>query len=488
MEPIQLPKLKKIDPNIPKKKKKKKILLLSDDLRMHSGIGHMSKEFVLGTIDKYDWAQLGAAVKHPEHGKVADISQDVQKETGVKDVYLKIYPISGYGNPNILKEIMRLEKPDAILHFTDPRFWGWLYNMEHELRQTMPIMYYNIWDDLPYPFWNEPFYESCDLLMNISKQTDNIVKNVIRSHPKPDWAVQWVPHGVNEKQFHPINALHPNWDEFDNFKTNFKKTNDVDFVIFWNNRNIRRKCPADLILAFNEFCNRLPKEKAEKCILFMHTQASDQNGTDLLAVKNALCPDYKVIFSTQSVDTKQLNYFYNTADITVNIASNEGFGISWCESLHTGTPIVNNVTGGLQDGCRFEDENGDWIEFTTDFPSNHNGTFKEHAGWVKPVFPSNRSIQGSPVTPYIFDDRTDFREVADAIQYWYDMPEEEREHRGELGHDWVCGDESNMSARRMSERFVECMEECFEKWTRRKRFTMYKINQAQQIENPGVIV
>jgi len=487
MEPIQLPKLKKIDPNIPKKKKKKKILLLSDDLRMHSGIGHMSKEFVLGTIDKYDWAQLGAAVKHPEHGKVADISQDVQKETGVKDVYLKIYPISGYGNPNILKEIMRLEKPDAILHFTDPRFWGWLYNMEHELRQTMPIMYYNIWDDLPYPFWNEPFYESCDLLMNISKQTDNIVKNVIRSHPKPDWAVQWVPHGVNEKQFHPINALHPNWDEFDNFKTNFKKTNDVDFVIFWNNRNIRRKCPADLILAFNEFCNRLPKEKAEKCILFMHTQASDQNGTDLLAVKNALCPDYKVIFSTQSVDTKQLNYFYNTADITVNIASNEGFGISWCESLHTGTPIVNNVTGGLQDGCRFEDENGDWIEFTTDFPSNHNGTFKEHAGWVKPVFPSNRSIQGSPVTPYIFDDRTDFREVADAIQYWYDMPEEEREHRGELGHDWICGNESNMSARGMSKRMAECIDMCFENWEPRKKFIMYKIEQMKKIENPGVI-
>jgi glycosyltransferase involved in cell wall biosynthesis len=487
MEPIQLPKLKKIDPNIPKKKKKKKILLLSDDLRMHSGIGHMSKEFVLGTIDKYDWAQLGAAVKHPEHGKVADISQDVQKETGVKDVYLKIYPISGYGNPNILKEIMRLEKPDAILHFTDPRFWGWLYNMEHELRQTMPIMYYNIWDDLPYPFWNEPFYESCDLLMNISKQTDNIVKNVIRSHPKPDWAVQWVPHGVNEKQFHPINALHPNWDEFDNFKTNFKKTNDVDFVIFWNNRNIRRKCPADLILAFNEFCNRLPKEKAEKCILFMHTQASDQNGTDLLAVKNALCPDYKVIFSTQSVDTKQLNYFYNTADITVNIASNEGFGISWCESLHTGTPIVNNVTGGLQDGCRFEDENGDWIEFTTDFPSNHNGTFKEHAGWVKPVFPSNRSIQGSPVTPYIFDDRTDFREVADAIQYWYDMPKEEREHRGELGHDWICGNESNMSARGMSKRMAECIDMCFENWEPRKKFIMYKIEQMKKIENPGVI-
>ena len=49
---------------------KKRILLLSDDLRMHSGIATQSKEFVMGTIHKYDWVQLGGAVKHPEEGKI----------------------------------------------------------------------------------------------------------------------------------------------------------------------------------------------------------------------------------------------------------------------------------------------------------------------------------------------------------------------------------------------------------------------------------
>ena len=100
----------------------------------------------------------------------------------------------------------------------------------------------------------------------------------------------------------------------------------------------------------------------------------------------------------------------------------EGFGLSHAESLMCGTPIINNVTGGLQDGCRFEDENGDWIEFTTDFPSNHDGTYTEHGAWAKPIFPSNRSLQGSPMTPYIFDDRVDFRDLAEAIKYWYIMP------------------------------------------------------------------
>ena len=485
MNQIKLPQLRKVDPNKPKKKK---ILLLSDDLRMHSGIGHMSKEFVLGTLDKYDWVQLGAAVKHPEHGKMIDLSQQMQKDTGIADASLKIYAHTGYGNPQVLRELMAVEKPDAILHFTDPRFWIWLYQIENEVRSHVPLMYYNIWDDLPYPHWNESYYESCDLLMNISRQTNNIVKNVLQKFPKPDWAVQWVPHGVNRNIFFPIDELHKDWKEYDDFATNFKKTNNLDFIVFWNNRNIRRKQPADIILAFNTFCESLPKEKADKCALFMHSQPVDENGTDLWAVKAALCPKYKIIFSDQPVEPKQMNFYYNVSDVTINLASNEGFGISWCESLHTATPIINNVTGGLQDGCRFEDENGDWIEFTTEFPSNHDGTYKKHAKWTKPVFPSNRSIQGSPQTPYIFDDRVDFRDAAEAIKYWYDMSKESRQECGEAGREWVLGNESNMSSKGMSSRMAECIEECFAKWEPKKRLSLYKVGQLKKIEQPGVVI
>ena len=102
----------------------------------------------------------------------------------LKDAYLKIYPVDGYGNQELLRDLIKIEKPDRNLHYTDPRFWGWLYQMEHEIRQHIPIFYYNIWDDLPYPMWNEPFYESCDLIMNISKQTHNIVQNVCQEQTK----------------------------------------------------------------------------------------------------------------------------------------------------------------------------------------------------------------------------------------------------------------------------------------------------------------
>lgn len=484
MSQIQLPKLRKVDPNKPKKKK---ILLLSDDMRLHSGIATMAREFVIGTVAEYDWCQIGAAINHPEAGKGIDLSDEVSKISGVSDAYVRIYPNNGYGDPDTLYRIIDIEKPDAILHFTDPRFWGWLYQIEHEIRQKMPLMYYNIWDDLPYPMWNQDFYESCDLLMNISKQTQNIVKNVLVRYPKPDWAVQYVPHGINEKVFRPLNETDADWNEFVKFKEDFKKQHDVDFVVFWNNRNIRRKQPGDVILAYKEFCDKLPWDAAGKCVLFMHTQPIDENGTDLIAVKNMVCPDYKIIFSNQPVDPKLMNFYYNLADVTVNIASNEGFGLSGAESLMSGTPIVNNVTGGLQDHCRFEDENGKWIDFTSDFPTNHSGRYKKCGKWAKPVFPTNRSLQGSPTTPYIFDDRCDFVDVANALLEWYNTTAEERKSAGLAAREWVTSDESCMSARKMSERFIECINACLNNWTPRKRFAIYKPTKKQTIKHTGVL-
>jgi len=114
---------------------KKKILLLSDDLRMASGIATVSKELVLGTVHKYDWFQVGAAINHPEAGKVLDVSEDIQKSYGIADANVKILPWNGYGNADLIRQLINAEKPDAIVHFTDPRYWTWLYDIEHEIRQ-----------------------------------------------------------------------------------------------------------------------------------------------------------------------------------------------------------------------------------------------------------------------------------------------------------------------------------------------------------------
>ena len=57
--------------------KKKKILLFSDDMRMSSGVGTMSREMILGTAHHFDWVQVGGAIKHPEEGQMFDLSKDI---------------------------------------------------------------------------------------------------------------------------------------------------------------------------------------------------------------------------------------------------------------------------------------------------------------------------------------------------------------------------------------------------------------------------
>ena len=459
---------------------KKKILLLSDDLRMSSGVGTMSKEFVLGTIHHYDWVQIGGAITHPENGKKVSMDKVTSEETGVKDAKLTIYPTNGYGNQDLLRNVLNFEKPDAILHYTDPRFWGWLYTMEHEIRQHIPIFYYNIWDDWPAPQYNEFFYESSDLIMNISKQTVAIVKEVAKKKPRTDWDCTYLPHGVSDKYFFPISVFDDEYKKVIEFKKQL--TDDkVKFLVFYNNRNIRRKVPGDVILAFKHFCDLLPEEKREEVALLMHTQPVDDNGTDLPEVAKTLCPNYKVYFSANKLEANKLNYLYNMVDVTVNMASNEGFGLGTCESLMAGTPIIVNVTGGLQDQCGFK-LNGklltskDYEEIKSlhddrKWKDNSDLTWGE---WVKPVWPSNRCLQGSPPTPYIFDDRCRWDDVGDKILEWYDMGEDERRECGEKGVEFVNDSEIMMSGKMMSQNFIDQMDTGFEKWTPRKRYSIFK--------------
>jgi hypothetical protein len=131
------------------KDQRKKILLLSDDIRTHSGVGCQSRLMVLNTAHHFNWVNLGGAIKHPDAGKGFDISNDINQLTGLTDSSVKVIANNGYGDPNMLRNVISQEKPDAIIHFTDPRYWIWLYQMENEIRQNIAMVFYTIWDDVP---------------------------------------------------------------------------------------------------------------------------------------------------------------------------------------------------------------------------------------------------------------------------------------------------------------------------------------------------
>lgn len=450
---------------------KKKILLLSDDLRMTSGVATISREIVMGTLDKFDWVQLGAAVKHPEIGKIIDCSIDVRKKTGINDANLKIIPNNGYGDIFQIRSLIKSEKPDAILHFTDPHYWFWLYESEHEIRQKIPLLYYHIWDNLPDPLYNRDFYESCDWIGCISKQSYGIVKRVgsmdnqVTYKPLQNWQVSYVPHGINENIFRPISYIS------DDIKKIIFENKEYDFVLFYNNRNIRRKQTSDVIYSYKLFCDKLPKEKSDNCLLLLHTNPIDENGTDLYSVIDKICP-YNVKFTNAKFEPEKLNEIYNYIDCTINIASNEGFGLTTAESLMSGTPIIVNVTGGLQDQCGFNHNEEDYINIGTLHDKRIHGS-KSHGEWVIPIWPSAINLNGSVATPYIFDDRVNDYDVSDAIFEMYSKGKEERKRIGLLGREFM---KNNLSSKIMCEKMSDGIVYAINNFEPRKRYNLYKLS------------
>ena len=461
------------------KDQRKKILLITDDIRLPSGVGNVGKEIVIHTAHHYNWVCIGAAINHPDAGKRFDISADTNTNAGIEDASVFLYPNNGYGDANLLRNIIKLEKPDAIMMITDPRYFTWLFQIENEIRKTTPVIYLNIWDDYPAPMYNKAFYESCDALLGISKQTVNINKLVLGDKAK-NKIIEYVPHGLNSNMFYPIVDKETN-KEYQEFKRNILKGKDYEFVVFFNSRNIRRKQIPDTILAYRLFVDSLTPEQREKVVFVLHTEQSSEHGTDLNAVIETLVPeDYNIIFTPGKLEVKQLNYLYNIADIQILLTSNEGWGLSLTEALLTGTPIIANVTGGMQDQMRFEFEDGTWIDFDADFPSNHRGTYKKHGKWAFPVYPSNISIVGSIPTPYIFDDRCRWEDAAERLIEVYNLSKEERQERGLEGYKWATSDEAGFTSQHQANRFITYTDKLFSTWKPREKYELINANEFKK--------
>jgi glycosyltransferase involved in cell wall biosynthesis len=365
--------------------------------------------------------------------------------------------------------------------------------MEHEIRTKIPLMYLNIWDGAGLvgnsptdPMWNKEAYASCDSLMAISKQTYGINSRVLKRFGEevPKHRITYIPHGIDSTMFHPITEDSEKWNELQEESKKIRGDNSDKFVVMWNNRNIHRKHPGDVVLAYREMCSLIDKaggNAAEDCVLLMHTQPMDPNGTDLVALVGELCNDYSVLFDEKVIPSEKLNILYNVADVVFNMASNEGFGLGTAEAITAGTPIVVNVTGGLQDQCGFINPKtgkyftpDDYLEVHTLHRKDEWGHL-EHGEWVKPVWPSNISLQGSIPTPYIFDDRADFRDIGKALYEWYKTPKADRKLAGIKGREFVSNKDVGMTRSLMCERVADSINETLEKFEPRKRFELHLV-------------
>jgi len=410
---------------------KKKILVISDHPMAPSGVGTQTKYFIEALIatGRYKFICLGGAMQHTDYKP--------QKVEGFGDDWI-IQPVNGYGDQQIIRSALAQEKPDLIWFMTDPRFYGWLWDMENEIRPNCPMMYYHVWDNYPPPKFNKPFYTSTDVIVSISKLTHDVVSKVV-----PDVENHYLPHAVASSIFRKIDR-----EDIENFgREHFKDNYDPERVVFfWNNRNARRKMSGSVLAWFNEFAEEVGPEKVQ---LIMHTDPADQHGQNLAAIISyyGMDKDNRVILSTQKVPPEILSILYNLADCTLNISDAEGFGLATLESLSCETPIIVSMTGGLQEQVT---DGQEWFGIG--------------------IEPSSKAVIGSQTVPYINEDRISKQDFKKALNDIYAMTREERSELGKKGRAHV---EKNYNFDNFNKRWVEVVDKTIDKhgsWDDRKGY------------------
>ena len=379
------------------KNEKYKILLLSDHALSTSGVGCQSRFLAEGLIKKGCWTirQFGAAIKHTDYNTVK-----------VSDDFI-IKPIDGFGSRELILHTLITEKPDVVLLFTDPRFFVWLWEMEDEIHDVCPIAYWHVWDNRPTPQFNNAFYEATDLINCHSHLTYEMISE---NHPEK---TNFIPHSLPDDLFFPLPK-----NEIKQHKINLlgpKKADD--FIVFWVNRNARRKRPNDVLLAWSDFTKKLSEKHGKtNATLLMHTDPHDGEGPNLLAATEMLGIADSVVFSNQRVDFEKMNILHNISDVCINLAYAEGFGLATLESMQCGNPIIAIKTGGLTRQVvdhRDESENGVALDVTF------------------------QSLVGSQQVPYIFEDYCSHEAAADAIMKLYELSPREKEDLGNKVREYV---------------------------------------------------
>lgn len=369
--------------------KKHKILMLSDHQLSTSGVGTQARWLINGLVEtgRYSFRCFGGAVKHDNYD-VVTVNED-----------FIIKPTNGFGDKNILRQVLATEKPDVLLLFTDPRFFIWVWEMEDEIHQICPIAYNHLWDNPPWPEFNRILYESTDLINCINWPTYEMV------HERFPEKTNYVPHAVPTDLYRKLSQR-----EIDDARLKLLGPNKVnDFVVLYVSRNARRKMPSDVIISFKMFLDELEKKYGHRnATLLMHTDPFDQEGPNLVHVIEAFGVTKNVLFSNDRIGFPEMNVVYNVSDVVINRSCNEGFGLSILEAKMAEKPCIALKTGGLTK--QIVDDDG--FEY---------GIALE---------PEAKSLVGNQFIPYIYEDFVSHETVANAFMKMYDMPKDERENLG----------------------------------------------------------
>lgn len=404
--------------------KKKKILFIGDHPLSTSGVGVQSRMLLNGLLatGKYSINALGAALKHTSYDTI-EVNPD-----------FVIKPIDGFGDKNLIRMCLVQEKPDAIILFTDPRFFPHVWTAEDEIHGICPIVYNTIWDNNPVPTFNRPIYESCDLLNCINDVAYQACKSMFPER------TNYIPHAVPKDMYFPLSD-----DAIKQARRNFLKDKADDFIVLFVGRNAKRKMTADIMFAWRDFLQELKQKHGHtKATLLMHTDPFDHEGPNLHAILELLGISDNVIFSKDRTGFLEMNTLYNMCDTLVNASSAEGFGLPVLEAKMCAKPVIAVKTGGLTK------------QVVDDVTGKEYGVA---------MTPDARSIVGTQgQVHWIYEDIVSHKTLTASYMKMYEMGHDVRK---QLGLDAMEHARTNYDVDNLIKRWDETLTDTIENWRSR---------------------
>jgi len=403
--------------------RKKKILVLSDHALSTSGVGCQTRHLIEGLLERHpgEWTfrQFGAALKHTDYRTVV-----------VNDDFI-IKPIDGFGNPDMLRVTLATEKPDLVLIFTDPRFFIWLFEMEDEIHQQCPVVWWHVWDNYPYPKFNETLYQSTDSINCHSHMTYEMIKPYFKD------TARFIPHTLPEKLYHPLPEAQVRTSK-SQILGHDKKDN---FVGIWVNRNAKRKRPNDVLWSWSLLLDKIENETGKRdATLIMHTDPLDQEGPNLMITAEHLGIHENIVFSSDRIEFDKMNVLYNISDVCFNISYAEGFGLPTLEAMMAGRPIIAVKSGGL----------------TRQVVDHRDGTENGIALDIE-----TKTLVGSQQVPFIYEDYVSSETVSDALFKMYKMSNKEKLALGKKAREYAI---SEFNYEKMIDSWHENLKETLSTW------------------------
>lgn len=326
--------------------KKLKFLIVSTHLHQFTGYSKVSHNMIQ-ELSKKPWLK----VTHFGFQKMPEVPQGFRPYPSNVEVYDAVAgekPLQqGFGYAQ-LPDFIRRKEPNVVMIYNDLSV---VSRFLEEIRKSGIPRNFKIWVycDQVYNTQLQPFLDilnrDADLVFTFSSAWKKCLKDQGITRP-----LDVITHGFDKDKFFPIPR--------ELARKQMNMPNDR-FLILNLNRNQPRKRYDILIMAFVELVVKYP---TKPIYLFCVCDKGEKGGWDLfglykreLMLRKVPVEQFGDRLMVSSVDMvfrdEDINMFYNAANIGINTADGEGWGLCNFEQMGVGVPQVVPDIGGFKEFC-----------------------------------------------------------------------------------------------------------------------------------------